>query len=690
MKLSRFRTFLVYSATFILFVAVIGAKGSVSLLPVLPPETVTVEFRYDGASEIQVEKLVTVLEDAFAALPEVSGLFSLSEPGRGRIVVSFRESSNPGQAYIMISDETARCFSDFPDRVNRPQIMKGDSSSSPVYIAVYEGKEAGMIKRALEQIDGVGEVTVAGESVKELFVRIDPERLLNAALFPSDISKAIREYNFSGMISVPDGTQLLFSERPETEADFGRIPLNEKGMVLSDVAEISFREREEHSFGRINGKDSPIVYITENGDRNTVALCRDLNRVAGSLGCREIYSRGRDIEAGLIWAFSLVLLCQLAVVTWLRIKTGSNLAAFRSAFGLVYCTAGALAVISFAGFRIDAAVAASLCTVSVLSVKESRFLISFPLAAAALLFAALFYCSPGAGSLLLGPVSASLSFLLLSLLFPRPASGRILILLLMVPIQLFPVLKPEKEAGFSMEYKNGTSWEYIRKTAAVAERMLLEKGGFVDLAVYGEGERVSFSAGKGSLPETDETLFPDVFFYYPEKFSSRTTEVIIYGQSMDSLYENASALTDRLKALFPEAEIVLNYGSRIMSPVFIFPAECSVTGLFPRDISLLVSDIVSAPVIGKLFLHDGEHDIRMGGPRGRYPEEAASNPYAGSWIRMDRELHPPGIIHRNRIRSLSFMVRGADRSLLEKAIASFVFTGDCRGEICRHKEFLMP
>lgn len=690
MKLSPFRTFLAFTVTFVLFISVIGMKGSVSLMPVLPAESITVEFRYDGASEYQVEELVTVLENAYAALPEVSSLFSLSEPGRGRIVVSFKESSNPGRAYIRISDETARCFSDFPHRVNRPLIMKGDSSSSPVYIAVYEGKETGKIKRTLEQIDGVGEVTVAGESVKELFVKIDPERLINAGFFPSDISGAIRKYNFSGTVSIPDGTQLIFSERPEREEDFGRIPLNENGMVLSDVAEISFRKREEQSFGRINGKDSPIVYITENGDRNTAALCRELNRIASGLGCRKIYSRGGDIEAGLAWAFGLTLLCQLAVVACIRIRTGSTSAALKSAFGLAYCTAGALAVISAAGLRIDAAVAASLCAASVLSVKGSCFRVSFSLAAAVMLSVALFYCSPGTGILLRAPVSVLLFFLLFSLLFPRPASGRILILLLMVPIQLFPVLKPEKEAGFFMEYRNGTSAEYIRKTAGIAESMLIEKGGFEDLAVYGEGERVSFSTGKGSLPEMDGSLFPDVFFYYPERFSRRTTEVVIYGRSMDSLYENATVLTGRLKALFPGAEIVLNYGNRIMSPVFIFPAECAVTGMFPRDISLLVSDIVSAPVVGKLFLHDGEHDIRMGGERRRYPEEAASNPYAGSRIRMDRELHPPGIIHRNRIRSLSFMVRGADRSLLGKEIASFVFTGDCRGEICSHKEFLMP
>ena len=684
MNLSPFRCRLVYSVLMGIFICTVCRTGSLALVPGTEKKDISVEFRYEGAFEEEIEELVSVLEEAYSTIDGMKEIFSVSRTGLGRILVSFDSDTDLDRAYVRISDETARCFADFPERVNRPLITKGDNSDYPVFVAVCgdPGKEE-EIRKLIEGIPGTADVTVGGTARNEISVEIDSGKLFSAGLLPSDISRIINEAVLSGSISVPDGSRLIFSSGLHGLEDFRALRIFSSGLRLGDLAEVVSEAGRENAFGRINGREASVIQVSETGERSTVSLCRELSRLAEENGCREIRNAGKKIAREMTLSFLLLAVCILLVFSAVLYGSGPE-TAFRVLAALAFCLAGGLATVSAFGFRTDVTVPAALCAAALLSLTRSRF----PLLLSAALLVSVLYAGAAVRSLATGAAVTMFSVLLLSALCPgphlsRPASRRMNILLLLVPLQLFPVLRPEKEAGFDMVFRNGTSSEYIREKVLAAEKLLLAGENCRELAVWGSENRISFRQKGGKPHVPDSSLFPGILFYSPERFGSKVSEAVLYGSSMEALYSNASSLVSLTAAFFPDAEIILNYGSMSEMPLITFSVSDSVSGLYPLERCMVTSGLVSGPVTGKLFLADGEHDIRCGSVPCRYPEEAAMNPWIGKNSVMGSELSFPAIYHRGRSRSLSFSVKGVKSKDLSRLVSDFPFSGDCRGEVIR-------
>ena len=161
----NFRLKLIFLALCILILLAIKGHIRLGYAPETEKKSIAVAFDYYGAFEKEVEALVSRLEEAYMELDGIKNLHSVSEPGKGYIIVMFSDKTRLDEAYVQISDITSAVWSDFPEGVNRPSITRSSMDTYPVYISYFpleKEADAAFIKKAYEAVPGVGNVELGG------------------------------------------------------------------------------------------------------------------------------------------------------------------------------------------------------------------------------------------------------------------------------------------------------------------------------------------------------------------------------------------------------------------------------------------------------------------------------------------------------------------------------------------------
>lgn len=265
------------------------------LLPTIELPMVSVLAPYQGASPDVVEKqVVEPLENSIKAVDGVTGITSTASEGNAVIMASFDFGS----------DGTKQLVADIQQAVNRarvqlpadvdPQVIAGSTDDIPtVVLAVTSDKDqqalADQLDRtvvpALEDIDGVGQVSVDGVRDLQISVTPDDKKLAAAGLDASSLSQALQ----AGGATVPAGA---FSESGKSRTiqvggafsslkqieDLrvtGQDPASGKPgkpVRVSDIATVKQEPAAADSITRTNGRPSLAVMATMDKDGSAVAI----------------------------------------------------------------------------------------------------------------------------------------------------------------------------------------------------------------------------------------------------------------------------------------------------------------------------------------------------------------------------------------------------------------------------------
>ena len=168
---------------------------------------------------------------------------------------------------------------------------------------------------------------------------------------------------------MPGGQTLVLSSRLSSASDFGQVQMT-PGLRLSDVADIEYRDAEDRSLGRIDGRSMLLFFIMKSGEGNTVRLCRQLEKVTSQFGGSRLYSLGNKIEKSFIGSSSILLLLFIFLLFGQWFKTRKiHLAAqaFCRCVGALLVSAASVVA---AGFQVDMTVMASLSLVIIFSFAD--------------------------------------------------------------------------------------------------------------------------------------------------------------------------------------------------------------------------------------------------------------------------------------------------------------------------------
>ncbi|MFF1924577.1 efflux RND transporter permease subunit [Streptomyces sp. NPDC058221] len=264
------------------------------LLPTIELPMVSVLAPYQGASPDVVEKqVVEPLENSIKSVDGVTGMTSTASEGNAVIMASF-DFGDEGTKQLVADIQQAvnRARIQLPDDVD-PQVIAGSTDDIPtVVLAVTSGKDQQALSDqldrtvvpALEDIDGVGQVSVDGVQDLQVSITPDDKKLAEAGLNASSLAQALQ----SGGATVPAGS---FSESGKSRTvqvggaftslkqieDLrvtGQNPAGKPGKAVrvGDIATVKQEPSTAVSITRTNGKPSLAVMATMDKDGSAVAI----------------------------------------------------------------------------------------------------------------------------------------------------------------------------------------------------------------------------------------------------------------------------------------------------------------------------------------------------------------------------------------------------------------------------------
>src|SRR5258708_11441661 len=202
----------IFASVLMLVLCVLGIAGYLQLgvdrFPNVDFPYVVVLTTQPGAAPEDVETEITdKVEESVNTISGIDELRSITTEGVSQVVVSFVLDKDVNVAAQEVRDKVNAILPNLPKDINLPVIQKLHPDAAPILLVALRSqghtiREATALadkrlRRALESIDGVGEVQLVGGRKRQISVMLDPIRLRGAAVTVVDVQRAICSPNLT-------------------------------------------------------------------------------------------------------------------------------------------------------------------------------------------------------------------------------------------------------------------------------------------------------------------------------------------------------------------------------------------------------------------------------------------------------------------------------------------------------------
>ncbi|MBA2303737.1 MAG: efflux RND transporter permease subunit [Acidobacteria bacterium] len=273
---------------------------TVDLLPKADPATVSVAVRLPGASPDEMSSSIAEpLEQALSGVAGVDQIESRLGVGSARITIRFVLERDINEAAQDVREKVAGALGRLPPQVEPPVIAKVDPEAQPIFTVAVGGPydlraltevADKRIRRALEAVNGVGEVTVAGGRGREVHVEVDIEKLTAHGLGVSQVRDALASDNVEipgGRIDQGDAEVMLRTPgRFERVEQFGQIVVttqNGSPIRVADVADVKDTEEEARTSAFLRGQRAVVIDVRRQSGQNTIRVIEGIKQALAEL-----------------------------------------------------------------------------------------------------------------------------------------------------------------------------------------------------------------------------------------------------------------------------------------------------------------------------------------------------------------------------------------------------------------------
>lgn len=273
-------------------IVVFGIMGFTSLPLALMPDIelpmAVVYTTYSNAGPQEVENMVTkTIESACASVSGMDEIQSLSSEGSSMVMVTFADGTDMDEAMVDLRDRIDRVKGFLPEDADAPMAMTIDVDAMPVVTVGLKGADLAElqaiaeddIQPALERIDGVASVDIAGGYENEIAIDTDADRLAGYGLSVSYIAQMLAAENVALPAGEVQSGDQSFSVRADGEfssvSDIANtlIPLPTGGTVrLSEVADVYVAPKEQTAIAKIGGEPCITISVNKQSDTNTLQV----------------------------------------------------------------------------------------------------------------------------------------------------------------------------------------------------------------------------------------------------------------------------------------------------------------------------------------------------------------------------------------------------------------------------------
>ena len=273
-------------------IVVFGIMGFTSLPLALMPDIelpmAVVYTTYSNAGPQEVENMVTkTIESACASVSGMDEIQSLSSEGSSMVMVTFADGTDMDEAMVDLRGRIDRVKGFLPEDANAPMTMTIDVDAMPVMTVGLKGADLAElqaiaeddIQPALERIDGVASVDIAGGYENEIAIDTNADRLAGYGLSVSYIAQMLAAENVALPAGEVQSGDQSFSVRADGEfssvSDIANtlIPLPTGGTVrLSEVANVYVAPKEQTAIAKIGGEPCITISVNKQSDTNTLQV----------------------------------------------------------------------------------------------------------------------------------------------------------------------------------------------------------------------------------------------------------------------------------------------------------------------------------------------------------------------------------------------------------------------------------
>ncbi len=304
MKLDRFINRPVLSTVISIVIVILGMMGLVSLpitqYPDIAPPTISVSTSYQGANaQTVLNSVIAPLEEAINGVENMDYMSSTATNNGGATVsITFKQGTDPDMAAVNVQNAVATAQGLLPAEVTRVGVITRKRQSSMLVIFSLSDKDGLYTTEFVEnyakiniipqvqRVKGVGEAMVMGANYS-MRIWLDPEKMAEYKLLPSDISSVLAEQNIEaapGSIGERENQTfqytLRYRGRLQEVDQFENLVIksNDDGTVLriKDIARVELG-RETYTFsGKVNGKTGVSCIVMQMAGSNATQIIEDI------------------------------------------------------------------------------------------------------------------------------------------------------------------------------------------------------------------------------------------------------------------------------------------------------------------------------------------------------------------------------------------------------------------------------
>jgi HAE1 family hydrophobic/amphiphilic exporter-1 len=262
---------------------------------------IAVQTIYPGASPEAVEREVTrKIEEAVNPISGVKQITSTSLEGLSLIFIEFELNVDEMDAQQDVRSKIETIRADLPTDIDPPLVQRFDLGEIPIVSLALRSKTRTSrdlttiadetVRRELEAVEGVGQVSLLGAEKRAVVVELDPERLASRAIGVAQVMAVLRTENMeipAGRLEFGPGERLVrVAGRIRDPQDFANLVIDARDGVpirLGDVGTVRDASEEVRSAALLNGVPAIGINLIKVSKANTVKVAEDVIRTVGKL-----------------------------------------------------------------------------------------------------------------------------------------------------------------------------------------------------------------------------------------------------------------------------------------------------------------------------------------------------------------------------------------------------------------------
>lgn len=311
MKLDNFIKRPVLSTVISVLIVILGVLGIVSLpieqYPDVAPPTIMVRATYTGANaETVLNSVLAPLEEQINGVEGMTYMTSsATNDGSGSITVYFKQGMDADMAQVNVQNRVSQASALLPAEVTKAGVTVQKRQSSTVLIIGLKGDKRYdeqflsnyadiNLVPAIKRVNGVGECQTMGAKTYTMRIWLDPVKMKNYGLMPSDMAGILAEQNIEaapGKFGESSDNQyeytLRYRGRLKTAEEFGNMIIksddNGQTIRVKDVARVELGGLFYSVRQGVDGDPAVMMMITQTAGSNATQIAKDIKKVLSDL-----------------------------------------------------------------------------------------------------------------------------------------------------------------------------------------------------------------------------------------------------------------------------------------------------------------------------------------------------------------------------------------------------------------------